>query len=42
MIKLGTVPTMTQWGLLALGLLLAGTMGFVLYRRRPTARPAMP
>jgi hypothetical protein len=38
----GPVPTLTQWGLIALGVLLAGSMGFVLYRSRPTARPALP
>lgn len=36
------VPTATQWGLIALAVLLAGGMGYMLYRRRPALRPAAP
>jgi hypothetical protein len=37
-----TVPTLTEWGLIALAVLLAGGMGYILYRRRPALRPAAP
>jgi predicted RNA-binding protein YlqC (UPF0109 family) len=36
------VPTLTEWGLIALAALLAGGMGYMLYRRRPALRPAAP
>jgi hypothetical protein len=36
------VPTLTEWGLIALAVLLAGGMGYMLYRRRPALRPAAP
>lgn len=35
-------PTLTEWGLIALAVLLAGGMGYMLYRRRPALRPAAP
>lgn len=35
-------PTLTEWGLIALSVLLAGGMGYMLYRRRPALRPAAP
>jgi hypothetical protein len=37
-----TVPTLTEWGLIALAVLLAGGMGYMIYRRRPALRPAAP
>lgn|GEM_PF-2128388 len=36
------VPTLTEWGLIALAVLLAGGMGYMIYRRRPALRPAAP
>ncbi len=36
------VPTLTEWGLIALAVLLMGGMGYMLYRRRPALRPAAP
>ena len=35
-------PTLTEWGLIALAVLLAGGMGYMIYRRRPALRPAAP
>ncbi|MCS6902823.1 MAG: IPTL-CTERM sorting domain-containing protein [Candidatus Bipolaricaulota bacterium] len=35
-------PTLAEWGLIALAVLLAGGMGYMLYRRRPALRPAAP
>ncbi len=35
-------PTLTEWGLIALAVLLMGGMGYMLYRRRPALRPAAP
>ena len=35
-------PTLTEWGLIALAVLLAGSMGYMLYRRRPALHPAAP
>jgi hypothetical protein len=35
-------PTLTEWGLMALAVLLAGGMGYMLYRRRPALHPAAP
>ncbi len=40
--KLKPVPTLTEWGLIALAVLLMGGMGYMLYRRRPALRPAAP
>jgi hypothetical protein len=37
-----SVPTLTEWGLIALAVLLAGGMGYMIYRRRPALRPAAP
>jgi len=37
-----SLPTLTEWGLMALAVLLAGGMGYMLYRRRPALRPAAP
>ncbi len=37
-----SLPTLTEWGLIALAVLLAGGMGYMLYRRRPALRPAAP
>lgn len=34
-------PTLTEWGLIALAVLLAGGMGYMIYRR-PALRPAAP
>ena len=39
---LKAVPTLTEWGLIALAVLLAGGMGYMIYRRRPALRPAAP
>ncbi len=39
---IGVTPTLTEWGLIALGVLLAGGMGYMLYRRRLALRPAAP
>ncbi len=39
--KVISLPTLTQWGLIALAVLLAGGMGYMLYRR-PALRPAAP
>jgi hypothetical protein len=36
------LPTLTEWGLIALAVLLAGGMGYMIYRRRPALRPAAP
>ncbi len=41
-VLLTVVPTLTQWGLIALAALLMGGMGYMLYRRRPALRPAAP
>jgi hypothetical protein len=41
-ISITTVPTLTEWGLIALAVLLAGGMGYMIYRRRPALRPAAP
>lgn len=35
-------PTLTEWGLIALAVLLAGGMGYMIYRRRPALRTAAP
>jgi hypothetical protein len=40
--KVISLPTLTEWGLITLGLLLAGSMAFVLYRRRSALRPVAP
>jgi hypothetical protein len=40
--RLKPVPTLTEWGLIALAVLLAGGMGYMIYRRRPALRPAAP
>jgi hypothetical protein len=40
--KVTSVPTLTEWGLIALAVLLAGGMGYMIYRRRPALRPAAP
>nr|BAL52958.1 hypothetical protein HGMM_F03H09C17 [uncultured Acetothermia bacterium]BAL59226.1 hypothetical protein HGMM_OP3C381 [Candidatus Acetothermum autotrophicum] len=40
--RLKPVPTLTEWGLIALAVLLAGGMGYMIYRRRPALRPATP
>lgn len=40
--NVGVVPTLTEWGLIALAVLLAGGMGYMIYRRRPALRPAAP
>jgi translation initiation factor 1 (eIF-1/SUI1) len=37
-----SLPTLTEWGLIALAVLLAGGMGYMIYRRRPALRPAAP
>ena len=37
-----STPTLTEWGLIALAVLLAGGMGYMIYRRRPALRPAAP
>jgi hypothetical protein len=37
-----SLPTLTEWGLMALAVLLAGGMGYMLYRRRPALHPAAP
>jgi hypothetical protein len=36
------LPSVTEWGLIALAVLLAGGMGYMIYRRRPALRPAAP
>jgi hypothetical protein len=36
------IPSLTEWGLIALAVLLAGGMGYMIYRRRPALRPAAP
>ena len=41
-VSITTVPTLTEWGLIALAVLLAGGMGYMIYRRRPALRPAAP
>jgi len=41
-VKATVVPTLTEWGLIALAVLLAGGMGYMIYRRRPALRPAAP
>jgi len=41
-VTITVVPTLTEWGLIALAVLLAGGMGYMIYRRRPALRPAAP
>ena len=41
-VRIRSVPTLTEWGLIALAVLLAGGMGYMIYRRRPALRPAAP
>jgi hypothetical protein len=41
-VTIRNVPTLTEWGLIALAVLLAGGMGYMIYRRRPALRPAAP
>ncbi|MCS7197289.1 MAG: IPTL-CTERM sorting domain-containing protein [Candidatus Bipolaricaulota bacterium] len=41
-VTITVVPTLTEWSLIALAVLLAGGMGYMLYRRRPALCPAAP